>query len=137
MLMFGWLIYHRLITPGLKHGNRNANERSRHMTQIRTCPRAIQQWSSVRGDYVRNDDDSLARLYKCIFVFDEKKKRKLTNTRPSLHFYGMLILVKTKPLSIEMAWLPFQKYLTLDKKIIFKSQKQLFYFIGQMSLFVP
>ena len=41
--------------------------------------------------------------------FLTKKNRKLANIRPSLHFYGMTILVKTKPLCIGMAWLPFQK----------------------------
>ena len=41
--------------------------------------------------------------------FDKKKKRKLANIWSSLHFYGMIILVKTKPLCKGMAWLPFQK----------------------------
>ena len=30
--------------------------------------------------------------------FDRKKKRKLANILPRLHFYGMIISVKTKPL---------------------------------------
>ena len=39
-------------------------------------------------------------------------------------FYGMIILVKTKPLCKGMAWLPFQKlsiykyYLILQQKVI-------------------
>ena len=33
----------------------------------------------------------------------------MANIRPSLHFYGMIILVKTKPLCRGMAWLQFQK----------------------------
>ena len=41
--------------------------------------------------------------------FDKKKNRELPNIRPSLHFYGMIILVKKKVLYIGMAWLPFQK----------------------------
>ena len=32
------------------------------------------------------------------------------NKRPSLHIYGMIILVNTKPLCIGMALLPFQKF---------------------------
>ena len=40
---------------------------------------------------------------------DKKKNRKLANIRPSLHFYGMTILVETKPLCKGMAWLPFKK----------------------------
>ena len=39
-----------------------------------------------------------------------KKIRKLANIRPSLQFYGMIILVKIKPLCRGMAWLPFQKF---------------------------
>ena len=31
------------------------------------------------------------------------------NIRPSLHFYGVIILVKKKGLCIGMTWLPFQK----------------------------
>ena len=42
--------------------------------------------------------------------FDKKKNRKLANIRPSLHFYGMIILVKKKGLCIGMTWLPFQKF---------------------------
>ena len=34
--------------------------------------------------------------------FDKKTNRKLANTQPSLHFYGMIILMKTKPLCIGM-----------------------------------
>ena len=41
--------------------------------------------------------------------FDKKKKRELANIRPSLHFSGMIILVKKKGLCIGMAGLPFQK----------------------------
>ena len=41
--------------------------------------------------------------------FDKKKKRKLANIQPRLHFYGMIILVKKKGLCVGMAWLPFQK----------------------------
>ena len=33
----------------------------------------------------------------------------LLNIWSSLQFYGMIILVKTKPLCRGMAWLPFQK----------------------------
>ena len=49
-----------------------------------------------------------------ICFFDIKKNRKLVNTLPSLHFYGMIILGKTKPLCIGMAWLPFQKVVKYD-----------------------
>ena len=41
--------------------------------------------------------------------FYEKKNRKLANIRPSLHYYGMIIWLKTKPLCIGMGWLPLQK----------------------------
>ena len=47
-------------------------------------------------------------------LFDKKKNRKFTNIPPSLHFYGMIILVKTKPLWWGMAWLPFQKQLFIS-----------------------
>ena len=35
---------------------------------------------------VNNYDDSLDRLYKCKFIFDLNKNRKLAKKRPSLHF---------------------------------------------------
>ena len=40
-----------------------------------------------------------------------KRKRKIANIQPSLQFYGIIYLVKIKPLSWGMAWLPFQKLL--------------------------
>ena len=41
-------------------------------------------------------------------VFDKKKNRKSAIKWSSLQFYGIIILVKTKPLFREMAWLPFK-----------------------------
>ena len=41
-------------------------------------------------------------------IFFDKKGR-LANIRPSLLFYGIIILVKTIPLCRGMAWLPFKK----------------------------
>ena len=42
-------------------------------------------------------------------VFDKKKNRKSAIKWSTLQFYGMIILVKTKPLCRGMAWLPLQK----------------------------
>ena len=51
---------------------------------------------------------------------DKKKNIKLANIWPSLHFYGMIILVK-KGLCRRMAWLPFQKgvkwFIVQDEKV--------------------
>ena len=55
------------------------------------------------------DNNSVDHLYKCKYIFDKKKNRKLANIQASLYFYGMIILVKTKSLCRGMAWLPFQK----------------------------
>ena len=61
-----------------------------------------------RWKKVNNNDDSLDHLYQCKFVLWQK--RKIENWQmESLHFYGMIILVKTVPLCRGMAWLPFQK----------------------------
>ena len=43
------------------------------------------------------------------------KHRKFANIQVSLHFCGMIILVKTKPLCMGMAWLPFQKQVLVGK----------------------
>ena len=37
------------------------------------------------------------------FIFTKRKKRELANIQPSLHFYGMIILVKKKVLCIGKA----------------------------------
>ena len=58
---------------------------------------------------VNNNKGSLACWCKYKFAIDKKKNRKLVNIWPSLHFYGIIILVKTVPLCRGMAWLPFQK----------------------------
>ena len=47
--------------------------------------------------------------WMCYLVFDKKKNKKSAIIWSSLQFYGMIILVKTKPLCRGMAWLPFQK----------------------------
>ena len=47
-------------------------------------------------------------IYRKICFLIKKKNRLLANIQPSLHFYGMIILVK-KGLCRGMAWLPFQK----------------------------
>ena len=52
-----------------------------------------------------------------ICIFDKKKNRKLANIRPSLNFYGIIILVK-KAKCIGMAWLGFQKsYKLIGSKV--------------------
>ena len=52
-------------------------------------------------------------LVLCLYLFfDKKKNRKLANIQPSLQFYDIIILVKTKPFCWGMAWIPFQKYQT-------------------------
>ena len=45
---------------------------------------------------------------KCLF-FDKKKNRKSAIKWSSLQFYGMITLVKSKPLCRGTAWLPFLK----------------------------
>ena len=59
---------------------------------------------------VNNNHDSLPIFIQMKFFVDKKKYRKLSNIQPSFHFYGMIIWVKTKPLCIGMALLPFQKF---------------------------
>ena len=46
------------------------------------------------GKKVNNNDDSLDHLYKCKFVFDPNKNRKLAKKRPSLHFNAMIFWLK-------------------------------------------
>ena len=84
-----------------EHANRKVNKNLTKVTKTSI------NWTEL------NDDDSLAHLCKCKFVFCQKDKN-LANIQPSLHFYGMIILVKTKPLCKGMAWLPFKKVEVLE-----------------------
>ena len=49
--------------------------------------------------------------------FYKKKNRKLAKIQPSLQFFGMKILVKTKSLCKGMAAMPFQKFYTHSTQI--------------------
>ena len=53
-----------------------------------------------------------------IWFYDKKKNRKSAIKGSSLQFYGVIILVKTKPLCRGMAWLPFQKDIPKVKIIL-------------------
>ena len=50
-------------------------------------------------------------------VFDKSKNRKSAIKWSSLQFYGIIILVKTKPLWRGMSWLPFQKLSSCPARI--------------------
>ena len=74
-----------------------------NVCQVWCINRSIEETTVVRNSIFFSIYYTNANLY-----FDKKKNRELANTLPSLHFYGMIILLK-KGLCRGMAWLPFQK----------------------------
>ena len=65
----------------------------------------------IRHRLVNKNDDSLDRLYKCKFVFDKKKKFRISQYTAKLTFLWYDILVKKRVSAEEWQWMSFQKTL--------------------------
>ena len=62
----------------------------------------------------------------------------MANIQPSLHFYGMIILVKKKGLCIGMPWLSFQKSYRFNENYLQLNNSEKFgYFSGSFHSFFP
>ena len=77
-------------------------------TQRESTPHTMNSWNIHKNwiEKVNNNKSSLAPLYKSKFVFWKNKNRKLVNIRPSLLFYGMIILVERSLRRNGMAAIP-------------------------------
>ena len=67
--------------------------------------------------------------------FDKKKNRKLANIRPSLHFYGMIILVEKGPLQKSgMAAIPKNLFSFFNFQTYFENIFFRYYFVEKTNL---